>query len=60
MAFELIPYPISIIFVIVFYLAIVAVLGKLRKRGKIYSVLFMASVIGGILLIITFIFSLIQ
>jgi len=60
MAFELIPFPISIIFVLVFCLAFIAILWKMRKKGRIYSILFMASVIVGILLLITFVFSLIQ
>jgi hypothetical protein len=45
MAFELIPFPISIIFVIVFALVFIAVLWKLRKKGKFYTVLFRLSVI---------------
>ncbi len=56
MAFELIPFPISIIFVLVFVIAWVAILWKLRKTGKIYSILFKLSVIAGVILIIAFIY----
>lgn len=51
MAYELIPFPISVFFVAAFVLAWVAVLYKLRKRGKIYSVLFWASLVAGISLL---------
>jgi hypothetical protein len=43
MAFNLIPLPISIIFIIVFGVAWLLVLWKLRKNGKIYSFLFWLS-----------------
>ena len=49
MAFELIPLPISIIFVLVFGLVWIVVLWKLRKNGKIYSLLFKLSLIAGVL-----------
>jgi hypothetical protein len=48
MAFELIPFPISIIFVLVFGVAAIAVLRKLRKRGKFYLILFYTSLIIGV------------
>ena len=51
MAYELIPFPISALFVAAFVLAWIAVLYKLRKRGKIFSALFWASLIFGILLL---------
>jgi len=57
MAFELIPYPISAIFVVVFGFAWIVVLYKLRRRGKVYSILFRASLIIGILLIAVLLFS---
>jgi hypothetical protein len=60
MAFELIPFPISIIFVLVFVIAWLAVLWKLRKTGKIYSILFKLSVIAGAILIVAFIYGIIQ
>jgi hypothetical protein len=47
MAFELIPFPISIIFVFVFGVAAIAVLWKLRKRGKFYLMLSNISLILG-------------
>ncbi len=36
MAYELIPYPISIIFLGIFWFAVLLVLWNLRTRGKIY------------------------
>jgi hypothetical protein len=59
MAFELIPFPISIIFVLVFVFAWLAVLWKLRKTGKIYSILFKLSVIAGAILIVAFTYGII-
>ncbi len=56
MAFELIPFPISIIFALVFVIAWVAVLWKLRKTGRIYFILFKLSVIAGAILIVAFIY----
>ena len=47
MAFELIPFPISIMFAIVFGVAVIAVLWKLRERGKAYRVLFNVSLVIG-------------
>ncbi len=60
MAFELIPFPISIIFVLVFALVFMAVLWKLRKRGKAYNILFKIAAIVGVLLLIAFLFSIIH
>jgi hypothetical protein len=45
MAFELIPFPISILFAIVFGVAVMAVLWKLRERGKTYRILFNVSLV---------------
>jgi hypothetical protein len=59
MAFELIPFPISIIFVLVFVFAWLIVLWKLGKTGKIYSILFKLSVIAGAILIVAFIYGII-
>jgi hypothetical protein len=59
MAFELIPFPISIIFVLVFGVACIAVLWKLRKTGKIYSILFKVSAIAGIILLVIFLYEII-
>jgi hypothetical protein len=56
MAFQLIPFPISIIFVLAFGFAFMAVLWKLRKTGKIYSILFNVSAIAGIILLAVFLY----
>lgn len=45
MPYNLIPFPISIFFVFVFGVAWLAVLWKLRKRGKFYSILFKISLV---------------
>ena len=58
MALELIPYPISIIFLVVLFFAWLVILWKMRRRAKIYSVLFYASLIIGILLLIVLLLSL--
>ena len=54
MAFELIPFPISMLFVAAFGLAWIAVLYKLRERGKIYSILFWVSLMVGVLVFVLF------
>jgi hypothetical protein len=59
MAFELIPFPISIIFVLVFGVVCLVVLWKLRKRGKFYSILFKLSFIAGVLLSVLLLYSVI-
>ena len=56
MAFQLIPFPISIIFVLIFGIAWVVVLWKLRRTGKIYSFLFKISIIAGVILMIAFLY----
>ena len=58
-SFELIPFPISILFVLVVGLDFIAVLWKLRKTGRIYSVLFRVSVIAGIILLALFLYEII-
>jgi hypothetical protein len=40
MAYTLIPFPLSILFGAVFVVAVLAILWKLGKTGKIYRVLF--------------------
>ena len=60
MAFELIPFPISIIFIVVFCSVFIAALWKLRKKGKIYSILFKVSIVVGVFLIAAIIFSIAQ
>jgi hypothetical protein len=59
MAFELIPFPLSILFVLVFGVAYFAVLWKLRKTGKIYSFLFRISVVVAVILIVAFLYDVI-
>ena len=54
MAFELIPFPISIIFAIVFGITWFAVLWKVRKTAKVYSVLFKLSVVAAAILVVAF------
>ena len=54
MAYELIPFPLSLLFVLVVGVAYMAVLWKLRKTGKIYSILFKISAIVGTILLIVF------
>jgi glucan phosphoethanolaminetransferase (alkaline phosphatase superfamily) len=51
MALELIPFPISIIFVLVFGVAAIAVLWKLRRRGKFYLILSNVSLILGVIVL---------
>jgi hypothetical protein len=50
MAFQLIPFPISIIFMLVFAVVWIVVLWKLRRKGKIYSFLFKTSTIAIVIL----------
>jgi hypothetical protein len=45
MVFELIPLPISILFVAIFVVVALVVLWKIRKRGKVYLILFSFSMI---------------
>jgi hypothetical protein len=59
MALELIPFPISMVFAVVFGLVWIVVLYKLRRRGRVYSMLFRTSLIIGILLLFAIIFSII-
>jgi hypothetical protein len=51
MAFELIPFPLSILFVVVFCVATELVLWKLRKYGKVYRMLSNLSVIVGVVVV---------
>jgi len=43
MAYNLIPFPISMLFFFVFGLTWIAVTWKLRKKGRFYSILFKLS-----------------
>jgi NhaP-type Na+/H+ or K+/H+ antiporter len=51
MAFELIPFPLSIVFILVFGVAAELVLWKLRKNGKVYRLLSNLGVIVGVLVL---------
>jgi hypothetical protein len=57
MPYQLIPFPIAILFAIVFVAACLAVLWKLRKEGRIYSFLFKASLVAIILFLIGIIYT---
>lgn len=57
MAFELIPFPISILFGLVFVVAWIVVLYKLRRQGKMYSILFKASLVAGLLLLVLILYT---
>ncbi len=48
MAFQLIPMPISILFAVVFFVAITFALWKLRRKGKIYGVMFKVVAVFGV------------
>ena len=56
---DLVPFPISIIFVAVFGLACIVVLWKLRQRGRIYSFMFRATLVVGIILLAAYFFSIV-
>jgi DNA-binding transcriptional regulator of glucitol operon len=51
MAFELIPFPLSVLFVVVFCVAAELVLWKLRKYGKVYRMLSNLGVIVGLVVV---------
>ena len=57
MELELIPLPISILFVAVLAIVCLAVLFKLRKRGKVYSILFKASLLIVLLILIAILYA---
>ncbi len=50
MRYDLLPYPISIIFLGVFWFAVMLVLWKLRTKGKFYFILYVAGIATTILL----------
>ena len=53
MPYQLIPFPLSIIFVIIFAVVVEYVFWKLRRNGKIYRILSnLALVIGAIVVIL--------
>ena len=54
MAFELIPFPLSVLFVLAAGLAFMAILWKLRKTGRIYSIIFKASAVVAVIIIVMF------
>jgi NhaP-type Na+/H+ or K+/H+ antiporter len=51
MAFELIPFPLSLLFVLIFAIAAELVLWKLRKNGKIYRLLSNVGIAVGIVVV---------
>ena len=59
MVFQLIPFPISVLFGLVFAVAWIVVLYKLRRNGKIYSILFKASLIAGLVLLVVILYTII-
>ena len=59
MAFELIPFPISILFILVFAVVWIVVLWKLRRTAKVYSVLFRVSVLAGIILFVLILYEIV-
>ena len=59
MAYELIPFPLSIIFVLILGIAYFVALWKLRRTARIYSILFKVSIIAGVILIIAFFYGII-
>jgi len=60
MAFQLIPFPISIIFVLAFGAAVIVILWKLRKKGKAYRMLSNISLIVGLIVSVLFIISMVS
>jgi hypothetical protein len=52
MVFQLIQLPISVIFIAVFAFAVLLVLYKLRKKGKIYRLLFSLSLAAFVLVLL--------
>ena len=52
MQFQLFQFPTAILFIAVFGLVWIVVLWKIRKRGKIYSFLFTASLIIGVVAVL--------
>ena len=51
MAFELIPFPLSILFVVVFAVVVELVLWKLRKNGKVYRMLSNVGIVVGVVVV---------
>ena len=49
MSFELIPFPLSILFVVVFAVVVELVLWKLRKNGKVYRMLSNVGIVVGVI-----------
>jgi len=59
MAYQLIPFPLSLLFVLIFGIAYFVALWKLRRNARVYSILFKISIIAGIILIIAFFYGII-
>ena len=51
MSFELIPFPLSILFVVVFAVVVELVLWKLRKNGKVYRMLSNVGIVVGVVVV---------
>lgn len=51
MAFELIPFPLSILFVVVLAVVVELVLWKLRKNGKVYRMISNVGIVGGVIVV---------
>ncbi len=52
MPYEIIPFPISILFAFIFVIAVVVLLWKLRRTSKIYRFLFYGFIIISVFLLI--------
>lgn len=52
MAFTLIPYPLSVLFILVFVVAAELVLWKLRKNGKSYRMLSNVALAAGVFVLV--------
>lgn len=59
MPYNLIPFPISILFIVVFGLAWITITWKLRKKGRFYSILFKLSLIIIVLFFVLIFYSII-
>jgi ABC-type spermidine/putrescine transport system permease subunit II len=51
MAFELIPFPISVVFILVFVLAVEVALWRMRRNGRLYRWVFNLGVVFGAVVI---------
>ncbi len=51
MAFGLIPFPLSVLFVVVFAVVVELVLWKLRKNGQVYRMLSNVGIVVGVVVV---------